>query len=81
LFCHALGDYHEEYVFRDRVMQVLDDYDDLAATTATSKAVPRAEDGNPAAGAEDDDGADKKMKPLFLVYTPHVIHCPLQVTD
>jgi arylsulfatase B len=39
---------YEEYVFRDRVMQIINNMTD-------------------------------QSPPLFLVYTPHVAHCPLQV--
>jgi len=43
------GTKYEEYMFRDRVMSIIDDWD--------------------------------QQKPLFLVFTPHVAHCPLQVPE
>ena len=47
---HGLnGTQYEEYMFRDRVMSIIDDWD--------------------------------QQKPLFLVFTPHVAHCPLQVPE
>jgi len=59
-------------------MRVLDAYDDLNPSDGQSDG--QGYSGNAETSApRAPSGDDASTKPLFLVYTPHVAHCPLQV--